>query len=66
MRKEKWKGKSFKLKVGALIIGSMRGKRRELADMMERKKMDILFVQETKWKSSKARNIGGSFKIFYH
>ena len=28
--------------------------------------MDILCVQETKWKGSKARNIGGSYKLFYH
>ena len=37
---------------------------RELADMMERRKgrkVDILCVQETKWKGSKARNIRGSY-----
>ena len=27
---------------------------------------DILCVQETKWKGSKAWNIGGSYKLFYH
>ncbi|KAI5615035.1 hypothetical protein C0J50_10919, partial [Silurus asotus] len=42
------------------------GKRREIADMMERRKVDMLCVQETKWKGSKARNIGGGFKLFYH
>ncbi|KAI5100255.1 hypothetical protein C0J45_9241 [Silurus meridionalis] len=42
----------------------MTGKGRELADMMERRKVDILCVQETKWKGSKARNIGGGFKLF--
>ncbi|XP_051775304.1 uncharacterized protein LOC127525948 [Erpetoichthys calabaricus] len=44
----------------------MTGKGRELADMMERRKVDILCVQETKWKGSKARWIGGGFKLFYH
>ena len=39
---------------------------RELADMMERRNVDILCLQETKWKGSKARNIGGGFKIFYN
>ena len=34
--------------------------------MMERRKIDILCVQETKRNGSKARNIGGGFKIFYH
>ena len=49
-----------------LNVGSMIGKGRELADMMERRKVDILCVQETKWKRSKARSIGGGFKLLYH
>ncbi|KAG2460172.1 CFDP2 protein, partial [Polypterus senegalus] len=44
----------------------MTGKGRELANMMERRKVDILCVQETKWKGSKARWIRGGFKLFYH
>ncbi|TRY93881.1 hypothetical protein DNTS_023788 [Danionella cerebrum] len=43
----------------------MTGKGRELADMMERRKVDILCVQETRWKGSKARSIGGGYKLFY-
>lgn len=54
------------MRVGTLNVGTMKGKGRELADMMERRKVDILCVQETKWKDSKARNIGGGFKLFYH
>ena len=42
----------------------MTGRGRELADMMERKNVDILCLQETKWKGSKARNIGGECKLF--
>ncbi|KAK3561573.1 hypothetical protein QTP86_010656 [Hemibagrus guttatus] len=42
----------------------MTGKGRELADMMERRKVDILCVQETRWKGSKARSIGAGFKLF--
>ncbi|KAK3554731.1 hypothetical protein QTP70_033145 [Hemibagrus guttatus] len=42
------------------------GKGRELADMMERRKVDILRVQETRWKGSKARSIGAGFKLFYY
>ena len=45
---------------------SMADKERKLADMMERRKIDILCVQETKSKDSKARNVGGDFKIFHH
>ena len=32
----------------------------------ERRNVDILCLQETKWKGSKARNIGGGCKIFYN
>ncbi|KAK3544656.1 hypothetical protein QTP86_025603, partial [Hemibagrus guttatus] len=42
------------------------GKGRELADMMERRKVDILCVQETRWKGKKARSIGAGFKLFYY
>ncbi|KAI5620344.1 hypothetical protein C0J50_20114 [Silurus asotus] len=44
----------------------MTGKVKEVVDMMERRKVDMLCVQETKWKGSKARNIGGGFKLFFN
>ena len=44
----------------------MTGRERELSDMMERRNVDILCLQETKWKGNKARNIGGGCKIFYN
>ncbi|KAK3571265.1 hypothetical protein QTP86_005981 [Hemibagrus guttatus] len=44
----------------------MTGKGRELADMMERRKVDVLCVHETRWKSSKAHSIGAGFKLFYY
>ena len=54
------------MRVGTLNVGTMTGKGRELADVMRMRKVDILCVQETKWKGSKARSIGGGCKIFYH
>ena len=42
----------------------MTGRGRELTDM-EQRNVDILCLQETKWKRSKARNIGGGCKLFY-
>ena len=33
--------------------------------MMEGRNVDILCLQETKWKGSKARNIGSRCKLFY-
>ena len=44
----------------------MTGKGRELEDMMEQRNVDILYLQETKWKASKARNIGDGCKLFYN
>ncbi|KAK3532129.1 hypothetical protein QTP86_008573 [Hemibagrus guttatus] len=65
-QREKRKGKSVGLRIGTLNVGTMTGKGRELADMMERRKVDILCVQETRWKGSKARSIGAGFKRFYY
>ncbi|KAK3552764.1 hypothetical protein QTP86_022339, partial [Hemibagrus guttatus] len=53
-------------RIGTLNVGTMTGKGRELADMMERRKVDILCVQETRWKGSKACTIGAGFKLFYY
>ncbi|KAK3548160.1 hypothetical protein QTP70_004841 [Hemibagrus guttatus] len=65
-QREKRKGKSVGLRIGTLNVGTMTGKGRELADMMERRKVDILCVQENRWKGSKARSIGAGFKLFYY
>ncbi|KAE8291504.1 hypothetical protein D5F01_LYC11112 [Larimichthys crocea] len=65
-KREKRKAKSLGLRVGTLNVGTMTGKGRELVDMMQRRKVDILCVQETRWKDSKARSLGAGFKLFYH
>ncbi|MCJ8749442.1 hypothetical protein PDJAM_G00176250 [Pangasius djambal] len=65
-QREKRKGQSVGLRIGTLNVGTMTAKGRELADMMERRKVDILCVQETRWKGSKARSIGAGFKLFYY
>ena len=65
-QREAWKGRCSFIRVGTLNIGMMTGRVRELADMMEQRNVDILCLQETKWKGSKARNIGGGRKIFYN
>ena len=65
-QREKWNIKSLGLKVRALNVGTMTGKARELVDMMQRRKVDTLCVQETRWKGSKARSLGAGFKLFCH
>ncbi|KAF7704710.1 hypothetical protein HF521_021782 [Silurus meridionalis] len=44
----------------------MTGKGKEVSDMMKRRNVDMLCVQETKWKGSKTRNIGFGLKLFYY
>ena len=65
-KRDKRKVRSVSLRFGTLNVGTITGKSRELADMMEKRKVDILCMQETRWKGSKARNIGGGYKLFYH
>ena len=40
-------------------------KGREVADLMERRGVDILRVQETRWKEERARCIGEGYKMWY-
>jgi exonuclease III len=56
---------NFSIRVGTLYVGTMTGKSREVVDMMDRRKLDVLFVQETKWKRSKARELGQGYKLYY-
>ena len=55
--------KKIKLKVATLYVGTMTGKGRKVADLMERRRVDILCVQETSWKGEKAICIGGGYKM---
>ena len=56
------KKRKIKLMVATLNVGIMTGKGREVADLMERRGVDILCVQETRWKGERARCIGGEIK----
>ena len=60
------KGRCTVLRVGTLNVGTMNGRERKLSDMMKQRKVDVLCLQKTKWKKSKARNIGGGCKLFYN
>ena len=53
----------MEVKVGILNVGTVTGKGKALAEMMVKRKVDILCVQETKWKG---KNVGDGCKIFYH
>ena len=46
-------------------MGTLTGRGGEIADVMVRKKIDVLCVQETKWKGEKARELGNGYKLYY-
>ena len=52
---ERKKAKKIKLKVATLNVGTMTGKGREVAYLMEQRGVDILCVQETRWKGKKSK-----------
>ena len=59
------KAKKIKLRVATLNVRTMTGKKREIADLMERRGVDILCVQEIGWTGERARCIGGGYKMWY-
>ncbi|XP_063859148.1 craniofacial development protein 2-like [Scylla paramamosain] len=66
-KQERRKDREVEIRVGSLNVGTMTGKGRKLAaDMMEKRKIDVLCVQETKWRGSKGRLVGGGCKLFYY
>ena len=65
-QRETWKRRCSLVRVGTLNIGTMNGRGRELVELMEQRNVDILYLQETKWKGSKTRNNEGGCKLFYN
>ena len=53
------------LRVGSWTVGPVTGKGREVVDVMERRKVEILCVQETKWKGNSARKMGNGYKLLF-
>ena len=47
--------KLVRVRVGMLNVGSMTGRGRELADLMEKRKVGVQCAQEIRWKGNKAR-----------
>ena len=57
--------KEWKIRAGTWNVGTLTGKLREIVDVMERRKVDFLCVQETRWKGNSAREIGNGYKLYY-
>ncbi|XP_037787730.1 uncharacterized protein LOC119583331 [Penaeus monodon] len=46
------------LQIGTLNVGTMTGRDLALADSMKTRKVDVLCVQQTRWKGNKAKELG--------
>ncbi|XP_045449635.1 craniofacial development protein 2-like [Melitaea cinxia] len=53
------------LRIASWNVGTMTGRGRELADVLERRRINIACLQETKWKGQRAREIGAGYKFYY-
>ena len=51
------------IRIGTLNVGSTTGCNREVADVMDRRKVDILCVQETRWRGNKVKDIGSGYNF---
>ncbi|XP_067132622.1 uncharacterized protein [Centruroides vittatus] len=61
---QKEKRKKTSIGIGTLNIGTLNGKSRELVDLMQRRQVNILCLQETRWKGNKAKVLGEGYKLF--
>ena len=53
------------VRVATLNVGSMTGRSREVAEMMNKRRVDALCVQETRWRGDKVKEVGGGCKLLY-
>ena len=49
------------LRIGGWNVRTITGRGREIVDVMERRNVEILCVQETKWKGNTARQLGNVY-----
>ena len=53
-------------RVGSMNIGTLNRKGQEIADLVDRRKVDILCLQETRWKGKKSKDLAGGHKLIYN
>ncbi|VDO87373.1 unnamed protein product [Heligmosomoides polygyrus] len=54
------------VRLGTLNVRILTGISREVADLMKRRRIEILCLQETRWKGAKAKEIGEGVKLLYN
>jgi exonuclease III len=66
MRRVRKLAEPSRLRVGTWNVGSLTGKLREILDTIIRRRVNILYVQEMKWKEQKAKEVEDTgFKLWY-
>jgi hypothetical protein len=66
MRRVRKLAEPSRLRVVTWNVGSLTGKLREIVDTMIRRRVNILCVQETKWKGQKVKEVEATgFKLWY-
>ena len=55
------------VRMGSLNVGTMEGKALEIVEIMNRRKMkmEVLCVQETKWKGDRVRKMAEGYKMLH-
>ncbi|XP_037800555.1 uncharacterized protein LOC119595498 [Penaeus monodon] len=59
------KRRAQKLRIGTINVGTMTGRGRALTELMRRRKVDIMCVQETRWSGNKSKELGDGYKLIY-
>jgi exonuclease III len=66
MRRVRKLAEPNRVRVGTWNVGSLTSMFREVVDTMIRRRVNILCVQETKWKGQKAKEVEDTgFKLWY-
>ncbi|VDO64953.1 unnamed protein product [Heligmosomoides polygyrus] len=52
--------------LGTLNVGTLTGRSKEVTDLMKRRRIQVLCLQETRWKGAKVREIGEEVKLYYN
>ena len=53
------------VRMGSLNVGTMEGNALEVVETMKRLKIEVLSVQETKWKGDRARKMADGYKTLH-
>lgn len=62
----KSKTKQTKTKTGTINILTLTGKCEELVHMMQRRKLHLLGLSETKWKGTGAKNLRDGYRLYWN